>query len=170
MRIAGVAQRQCKRFVSERLRVQLLPPAPISKARTKQARRAHARIAQLAEPPACTWRDARSTRCCGLQFAPLDHEAGHRFHEDGRVHPFVHPRSPTCRGPALNAAQCRFDACRGYARVAQPAGGGGFKPAQCQFKSDRAHQCNSLPSPSGPRHRFYTPTSARSNRAGSTRP
>ena len=38
-----------------------------------------ARIAQLAEPPACTWRDARSTRCCGLQFAPLDHEAGHRF-------------------------------------------------------------------------------------------
>src|SRR5215470_12837922 len=79
MRIAGVAQRQCKRFVSERLWVQLLPPAPVSKARTGQARRAHARIAQLEEPPVCTWRDARSIRCCGLQLAPFVHAAGHRF-------------------------------------------------------------------------------------------
>ena len=37
MRIAGVAQWQCKRFVSERLWVQLLPPAPCPHSSTGRA-------------------------------------------------------------------------------------------------------------------------------------
>ena len=31
----------------------------------------------------------------------------------------IRPRSPIGRGPALNAGKCRFEACRGYALVAQ---------------------------------------------------
>ena len=143
MRIAGVAQWQCKRFVSERLWVQLLPPAPISKARTGQARRAHARIAQLEEPPACTWRDARSTRCCGLQFAPLDHEVGHRFGKaerqvrDLRGAPFLR-RSPTGRRrfPQKEDSAGSNPSRRTNAHVDQRQESPPSKRGQCWFESN----------------------------------
>jgi hypothetical protein len=71
--------------------------------------------------------------------------------------PFLCPRSPTGRGPALNAGQCRFEACRGYAPVAQSAEAAASRAACCRFESCAAHQFR-LPSPSGkgiwptPRH------------------
>jgi hypothetical protein len=67
------------------------------------------------------------------------------------------PRSPIGRGPALNAGKCRFEACRGYAPVAQSAEAAVSRAACCRFESCAAHQFR-LPSPSGkgiwptPRH------------------
>ena len=46
----------------------------------------------------------------------------------------IHPRSPTGRGPALNAGQCRFEACRGYAPVAQIGRGGRLKSGMLQVR------------------------------------
>jgi hypothetical protein len=54
--------------------------------------------------------------------------------------PFLCPRSPTGRGPALNAGQCRFEACRGYAPVAQSAEAAASRAACCRFESCAAHQ------------------------------
>ena len=51
----------------------------------------------------------------------------------------IHPRSPTGRGPALNAGQCRFEACRGYAPVAQSAEAAVSRAACCRFESCAAH-------------------------------
>ncbi len=69
----------------------------------------------------------------------------------------IRPRSPTGRGPALNAGKCRFEACRGYALVAQLVEAAASRAACCRFESCAAHQFV-LPSPSGkgiwftPRH------------------
>jgi hypothetical protein len=50
------------------------------------------------------------------------------------------PRSPIGRGPALDAGQCRFEACRGYALVAQSAEAAASRAACCRFESCAAHQ------------------------------
>ena len=69
----------------------------------------------------------------------------------------IRPRSPIGRGPALNAGKCRFEACRGYALVAQLVEAAASRAACCRFESCAAHQLK-LPSPSGkgiwptPRH------------------
>ena len=67
------------------------------------------------------------------------------------------PRSPIGRGPGLNPGKCGFDARRGYARVAQrqrqrpqtPLSGRSNRPSRTK---------QTLRSPSGQRHRSYTPT------------
>jgi hypothetical protein len=53
---------------------------------------------------------------------------------------FFGPRSPIGRGPALNVGQCRFEACRGYALVAQLAEAAASRAACCRFESCAAHQ------------------------------
>ena len=50
------------------------------------------------------------------------------------------PRSPIGRGPALNAGKCRFEACRGYALVAQLVEAAASRAACCRFESCAAHQ------------------------------
>jgi hypothetical protein len=78
------------------------------------------------------------------------------------------PRSPIGRGPGLNPGQCGFDARRGYARVAQrqrqrlqtPLSGRSNRPSRTKQRS--------LRSPSGQRHRSYTPTFRGSNPRRST--
>lgn len=58
------------------------------------------------------------------------------------------------RGPALNAGECRFDACHGHAPVAQSAEAAASNPAQCRFKSCSAHHPFSLAAQSvGPTNR-----------------
>src|SRR5215471_5763696 len=54
--------------------------------------------------------------------------------------PPIRPRSPTARGPALNAGKCRFEACRGYALVAQLVEAAASRAACCRFESCAAHQ------------------------------
>jgi hypothetical protein len=51
----------------------------------------------------------------------------------------IRPRSPIGRGPALNAGQCRFEACRGYAPVAQSAEAAVSRAACCRFEPCAAH-------------------------------
>src|SRR5262249_58561908 len=52
----------------------------------------------------------------------------------------IRPRSPIGRGPALNAGKCRFEACRGYALVAQLVEAAASRAACCRFESCAAHQ------------------------------
>ena len=79
----------------------------------------------------------------------------------------IHPRSPTGRGPALNAGQCRFEACRGYAPVAQSAEAAVSRAACCRFESCAAHQLHA-PFAKRQRHLAYTQTFGGSSPSGST--
>ena len=80
----------------------------------------------------------------------------------------IRPRSPTGRGPALNAGQCRFEACRGYAPVAQSAEAAVSRAACCRFESCAAHQLHA-PFAKRQRHLAYTQTFGGSSPSGSTK-
>jgi hypothetical protein len=77
------------------------------------------------------------------------------------------PRSPIGRGPALNAGKCRFEACRGYASVAQLAEAAASRAACCRFESCAAHQLIA-PFAKRQRHLAYTQTFGGSSPSGST--
>ena len=108
---------------------------------------ARARIAQLAEPPACTWRDARSTRCCGLQFAPLDHEQvtalvrrRGKFETCGEHHFCVGSPTGRRRFPQKEDSAGSNPSRRTNAHVDQRQESPPSKRGQCWFESNHGHQ------------------------------
>jgi hypothetical protein len=99
---------------------------------------------------------------------PASRRALRRMPSEALAEEGICPRSPIGRGPGLNPGQCGFDARRGYARVAQrqrqrlqtPLSGRSNRPSRTKQRS--------LRSPSGQRHRSYTPTFRGSNPRRST--
>src|SRR5207249_149607 len=68
---------------------------------------------------------------------------------------------------ALNAGKCRFEACRGYALVAQLVEAAASRAACCRFESCAAHQFHA-PFAKRQRHLAYTQTFGGSSPSGST--
>ena len=106
-----------------------------------------ARIAQVVEPPACTWRDARSIRCCGLQFAPLDHEQvtalvrrRGKFETCGEHHFCVGSPTGRRRFPQKEDSAGSNPSRRTNAHVDQRQESPPSKRGQCWFESNHGHQ------------------------------
>jgi hypothetical protein len=68
-----------------------------------------------------------------------------------------------------DAGKCRFEACRGYAPVAQSAEAAASRAACCRFESCAAHQLDA-PFAKRQRHLAYTQTFGGSSPSGSTTP